>query len=446
MEGMQADRGAANMLGLWREQEGYTEDGAYLVLSGGDSWTGPAISTWFNGQGMLEVMNAMGYAASAVGNHEFDFGLDSFQNRLSQANFPYLSANIQGKEDTFLPSRLGIQPYTMIERNGLKLGIIGLTTTSTPFTTHPANIRDFEFTEYESALREGVSVLRDQGAELILAPTHICIDELTELALRTQDLHIQFFGGGHCNESFAEKKGEAVIVSGGYHLTSYAYVHLAYDPLQHVVSDFQYGVRSNRDGKPDLEIETIVSRWKQARDDELNVVIGYLKNEIPRRSPEMQSLIIGAWLAGYPQADVALTNLGGMRDRLPQGEITLAEIISMMPFENVLVEVRLSGKQLLEILQINRSAVVIGGIHQENNTWIVDKTGEILDDAKQYSVLVNDFMYAGGDNFRLLAKYDPDAYNTGVDWRQPVIEWILEQESSRQQPLDAAIVDLLGDG
>jgi hypothetical protein len=55
-------------------------------------------------------------------------------------------------------------------------------------------------------------------------------------------------------------------------------------------------------------------------------------------------------------------------------------------------------------------------------------------------------MYAGGDNFRLLAKYDPDAYNTGVDWRQPVIDWILSQASSRQQPLDAAIADLLGNG
>src|SRR3972149_11171560 len=84
MEGVAKGRGAANLLGLGREKEGYTPDGPYLILSGGDNWTGPAISTWFQGLGMVEVMNAMGYAASAIGNHEFDFGLDILKTRISE--------------------------------------------------------------------------------------------------------------------------------------------------------------------------------------------------------------------------------------------------------------------------------------------------------------------------------------------------------------------------
>ena len=76
MEGMQSGQGAAELLGLWRTKQGYRPDGPFLILSGGDNWTGPAISTWFDGQSMVEVMNAMGYKASVIGNHEFDFGLD----------------------------------------------------------------------------------------------------------------------------------------------------------------------------------------------------------------------------------------------------------------------------------------------------------------------------------------------------------------------------------
>jgi 2',3'-cyclic-nucleotide 2'-phosphodiesterase (5'-nucleotidase family) len=86
--------GAAEMLGRWRQQEGYTPDGPFLVLSGGDMWTGPAISSWFNGDAAAEVLNLMGYQAAAVGNHEFDFGLDVLRRHAKDAKFPFLSANL----------------------------------------------------------------------------------------------------------------------------------------------------------------------------------------------------------------------------------------------------------------------------------------------------------------------------------------------------------------
>ena len=68
--------GAANLMGLWRDNEEYDGDESFLILSGGDNWTGPAISTWFEGESTVDVMNAMEYDASAIGNHEFDFKVD----------------------------------------------------------------------------------------------------------------------------------------------------------------------------------------------------------------------------------------------------------------------------------------------------------------------------------------------------------------------------------
>jgi 5'-nucleotidase / UDP-sugar diphosphatase len=196
MEGRESGRGAADLLGLWREKEGYSEDGPFLLLSGGDHWTGPAISTWFEGEGMVEVMNTMGYDASAIGNHEFDFGLDNLEQRIRQANFPYLAANIQWKASETLPSELGILAFTTTVVNDLTIGIIGLSTTDTPSTTNPINIVDLSFLDYESVLRETVEKLEAEDPDLIFVVAHVCMAALRPLAAAVADLNISLMGGG----------------------------------------------------------------------------------------------------------------------------------------------------------------------------------------------------------------------------------------------------------
>ncbi len=153
----------------------------------------------------------------------------------------------------------------------------------------------------------------------------------------------------------------------------------------------------------------------------------------------MQDLITETWLLGYPNADIALTNMGGMRDRIPSGTLSLADIVGVMPFNNVLVDVQLTGDQLEQVLRSGISQPAVGGMHRAGVQWVLNKTGQPLAKDQVYSVLVNDFMYAGGDNYELLAQFDPHAYNTAIDWRQPVIDWILSQQSSEGQPLDPAI-------
>ena len=187
MEGREPGLGAADLLGLWREKEGYSEDGPFLLLSGGDHWTGPAISTWFEGEGMVEVMNTMGYDATAIGNHEFDFGLDNLERRVRQANFPYLAANIQWKASETLPYELGILAFTTTVVNDLTIGIIGLSTTNTPSTTNPVNIVDLSFMEYEPVLRDAVEQLEEEGLDLIFVVAHVCMAALRPLAAAVAD-------------------------------------------------------------------------------------------------------------------------------------------------------------------------------------------------------------------------------------------------------------------
>ncbi|RME82146.1 MAG: hypothetical protein D6775_11685, partial [Caldilineae bacterium] len=197
MLGQEEGTGAAELLGLWQSRHGYRQDDPhFLVLSGGDNWTGPAISTWFQGESMVEVMNAMGYDATAIGNHEFDFGAEVLQERIAQARFPFLSANLRDRASGAVPTDLGIRDYVILDLGDIRVGLIGLTTTLTPLTTNPTHVAPFEFVPYEEALREVVPKVRADGADLILVPAHLCLGELMSLARSVRDLDIALFGGG----------------------------------------------------------------------------------------------------------------------------------------------------------------------------------------------------------------------------------------------------------
>ncbi|MBT6059163.1 MAG: hypothetical protein HOG51_14085, partial [Gammaproteobacteria bacterium] len=233
MEGTQEGNSAANLLGLWREKEGYSEDGPFLVLSGGDHWTGPAISTWFEGEGMVELMNSMAYDATAIGNHEFDFGLDNLQQRMEQADYPYLAANINWKPgaDSRIEENNLIEflPSTILELNDLRIGIAGLSTTETPQATNPINVRELDFTDYEPALRRSVADMTSEDVDMIFVVAHVCMAELEPLAEKIADLNISLIGGGHCNELVAQKVGDTILLEGGSNYRSYAKAKFSYD-------------------------------------------------------------------------------------------------------------------------------------------------------------------------------------------------------------------------
>ncbi len=442
MQGVQPGQGAANLVGLLQEENDYQGDQSVILLSGGDNWTGPAISTWFEGQSMVAVMNQMGYSASVIGNHEFDFGLDVLKERITEANFPYLSANIRQKSNGEIPYDLGIEPFSIIEVNGITVALIGLTTTLTPSVTNPAIVAEYDFIEYETALREFVPIVKNQGAELILVPSHICTLELAALAASVSDLDIALLGGGHCNEFLADEVAGTVILSGGYHYTGYAYATFSFDPSTQEIHVTDLGIRQNKVGIEDPQVAELIQNWQNKTDLELNNSIGYLRSEIPRRSQTMQALITESWLWGYPNADISLTNLGGIRDSLRPGDITLADVVSVLPFNNVLVDVTLTGDQLLQVLTVDPTGLAIGGMHLEGGTWRLNSTGAPLDGQQSYHVLVNDFMYAGGDDYTSLAEFDPEAYNTAIDWRQPVIDWVTAQGSSEINPIDEIVAAL----
>jgi len=426
MEPTATTGGAAGLMGLWRQKEGYNEDKPYLILSGGDMWTGPAISTWFKGESMVEVMNAMDYSATAIGNHEFDFKIDGLKQRMAQSTFSYLAANIKDKNTGALAEFA--TPYIVKEVNGIKVGIIGLASTSTPWTTFPDHVTDYNFTPYQSALMDAIPQAKADGAELIIVIGHITRSEMQSLVPLAQQYGVAVIGGGHSHEKVATIIDHTAIIESGSNMIAYSKVELIFDSEADTLVQMNVSQHDNTGDSPDAEITAIVEKWHGLMDLELAHVIGYADQEIDQRSNEMYNMVTDSWLYTYPNADVSLTNTGGIRQSIPAGNITLGTIVGVLPFENNIVELELTGTQLIDCLDY----LIVGGMSTIGGYYMSD--GRPVYPDSIYSVLTTDYLYARTDyNFHL---YDADPYATSIHYRQPVIDWIKSLNTSSQNPLN----------
>lgn len=427
MEATETTGGAAGMRGLWEATDGLVDDGPYLILSGGDMWTGPAISTWFEGESMVDAMNAMGYAAAAIGNHEFDFKVEGLQARMAQSDFPFLSANIRLRTDGSVPGF--ITPYVIVAVNEVQVGLIGLTTTSSYTSTAPANVVDFDFIDYGQALAEYVPLAIADGAELLIAVGHICESEMRALAVEAAALGVHIVTGGHCHELVADEVEGVIILEGGSHLQTYAKADIQFDRETGTIVSAEYGTFENSGGTPDPAVAEVVATWRTALGSVLSGEIGYTEQGIERYSAPMHNMVIDSWLWALPSADIAFTNTGGIRQSIDAGAITKETIVGLLPFANDILELELTGEQITD----SSYRYLIGaGIRRIGGYYHMDGSPLVLDSV--YTVLTTDYLYSVPTySFQ---EHDPEPIVTGQNYRQPVIDWLMSVGTSPSDPLE----------
>lgn len=440
MEGVDEGRGAENLIGVWQSKFGYTPEGPFVILSGGDMWTGAAISTWYKGQSMVEVMNSMQYAGAALGNHEFDFGLDGLSQRTAEMDFPLLAANLYYQTDGSRPTDLGISPYTILEVNGVRIAIIGLIATLTPGITFPKYTGGFEFEGYREALDKILPEIEKAGVDLILVTAHVCLEELNSLAHQIGESGVRMLGGGHCEEVSSSIVDDIVIIEAGHNIENYAYASFSVDTESGAVDVISYGTGANSGGASYHPVEEVISKWTEKSEADLYAPIGYLLCSMDMSSPVLRRMIVEAWLAQFPNTEIALTNLGGIRDGFRVGEITVSDVISILPFDNTVVRIELTGQEIKNVFAATGDNLAVGGMIQQSGRWLLSKTGAPVVSNETYTVLINNFMYT--ENFPFY-NLDPDGYDTQILYRQPLIEWIREQRSDIDHPLDGSISNLV---
>ena len=435
MDSYQNNGGSAGMAYKWRQREGLIEDGPYLVLSGGDMWTGHALSTVWEGESMTDVMNAMGYDAAAIGNHDFDFGLGTLLDRADQAEFPFLSANIRESDTGEIPDF--VIPFLVIEINGIKVGLIGLSTTETKVDTQPSHVADLDFLPYADVIPDVAARARDEGAELLLIVGHVCAGETRALAPIAAQFDIHLIGGGHCHQEINEVVDRVQLIESGFFNRGYTRIDLLFDTESDEIIEMESEFAPNRAGREDPEIAALIESWRERTDNAIWEVIGYADPSIDRKSPQMAELLLEPWLEAWPSADVALASSRYVQQDLFPGEISSGVIIGLLSTTNELVEVGMTGAQLIETIETHRP--LMAGVDEEQEFYRL-ADGRIVDPEATYRVLVPEALYAGGNYYEFF-KFDRNPTYTGIDWRQPALDWIRAVGSSERKPINGFLSD-----
>jgi len=441
--------GAANVGGWLTEQADFDAE-RDLLLSGGDNWTGPAISTWFQGEPTVAAFNLLGYRASVIGNHEFDFGRDALEARVAEAEFPFLAANLT-YADSGEPVDFA-EPWVMLSSQGVQVGVIGLAGIHTATSANPTLIADLELGSYADALADTIPAVRAAGADLVVVVAHECADVLGAL-LDSESLDVDVVFAAHCHAVGRSEANGIPVISSGARWGSFSVTSITYDTGEGDVLgsavrfvDVAYDAGEPNPVTPDAEIATLVADWQAQADEALGDEVGYTSAGVANGSWAQANWVTDSWLWAFPGAELAVANFGSLRQSIPAGAFTVADLVGMLPFENSIYEVQITGAQLLENLEQAVTSCApqggcypaVAGMSYSNLGGSVEVTldgGEPFDSGATYRVLVPDFIYYGGDGY-LFEGQDPSPYDTALNIREPVIQWTASLGTSAADPLE----------
>ncbi|HEX5631948.1 MAG TPA: 5'-nucleotidase C-terminal domain-containing protein, partial [Gemmatimonadales bacterium] len=401
-----------------------------VLLDGGDLFQGPMISNLQYGRPVVEQMNLLGYTAAAVGNHEFDWGVDTLSRRVREMRFAALGANMVERKTGKLPR--WARSDTSVLRRGVRVGIVGLAYPGTPRVTLAAHVAHLRFDDDSTAAAQVSQRLRKQGAQVVLGVGHIPAetDSLRkargDLARLARVSTVDAWFGGHSHNVVDDRfEGRPILIAGaqGQYL---AVADLVVDPMKGKVVEVQARVLTvYADGPADSAWASHVERWNAGVGPIAAEVIGDAAVALHRRRPEAT---IGNFICDAMRADVgvdiAMQNPGGMRADLDAGPVTRGDVYAVMPFDNTIVTMDLTGEQVkLALEQALRGSRVtqVSGIRYEVDakkpalervTKLTLPDGTPLDPKRTYKVAVNNFMASGGDQYDVLGQ-GPNKTDTG---------------------------------
>ncbi len=432
--------GAAEVLGRWLADEGHCvgpcPEAKTIALSTGDNANGQSVSSYFKGQSTAEVMKLMGYAASAFGNRELDWQREQFLANTRAGGFPYLAANLKAKDDTGV--QLGLQPFVVLERRGVKVAVIGLAARKATSTPMPGRMAGLELVSDEAALTQAIPAARAGGADVIVVVTDGCLHEVPELLELHRDWAPAFVAGRDCEREYPETVGVTRLVYPGRHWNDYARVTVTADLLKpqtaRVTKVEAALVEVTGPSKADAKAAELVAAWKKKLDDALGAPIGFSKTGLEQESAEMSTWLTTSLKERF-KTDVAMLNRKGVRQGLPAGSFTAATIWDLVPFENEIVIVKVTGEQLLAAA--GNTQARFAGLRARGEGF-VDAKGAALDPKKTYTLATTDYLYLGGDGFKL-HEADQAPTQTKVSWQSALIEWTKAKKSDEKKPLEAQL-------
>ncbi len=407
-------------------------DDATLVAGTGDN-TGPGVLALMeDGEQSLDFFEAVEPAVDTPGNHDFDHGYDALRGLVESSPQTWLGANIELDGERF-GSTVGIRPWTIVERAGYRIGVIGVTTPTTPAITPPA--ADLTVTDPVSAVANATGTLRDRGVDVIVVLAHLADDE--QIALQCD---VDVILGGHVHADRIQRLDDTVLTrprAGG-------------NTLYEIVLEDDGTASINRHTVDDAPVAERVVHALQARKRRagLGTVVATVDRPIERTEATTHrgESRIGNFVADayrwYTGADIALQNAGGIRGGEPlAGSVTVADLIGIVPFEESIVTTELTGAEIVDLCrEASGQRIDIGEpdwwhAHLSGAEVVWDRTdgslvdvrvgGEPVDSTAQYTLATSAYLAVTEYEFPTLSESHvvsegPVQYDVLVEYAQDV--------------------------
>ncbi len=465
------------------EALGYT----VLLVDNGDAVQGDTVGAISKGEYIIKLMNEVGFDVATPGNHEFDYGMERFFELRDMAEFPYVSCNFMDNDGNTV-----LDPYTIIEADGVKIAFVGISTPKTITSSAPKFFmndnseyiysfgQDATGENFYKRVQKAVDAARDEGAQFVVAMAHLgtsadCSPWMsTEVIENTTGIDVLLDGHSHSvwnEELIKNKDGKTVVLSStGTKLAYIGVMTLSNDGTVHtnLINDI-----SNKDNS----IKEFINEIRTQYDEMLNEVVAHTDVDLTVNDPKLvdaegapiriirsQETNLGDLCAdayrGISGADVAVVNGGAIRANISAGDITYGDIIKVHPFGNSLCVVECTGQDIYEALELSASCLPAdfgGFLHVSGMTFTIDVNIEspvVIDENRMFVKIdgearVKDIKIGGEDldlaKTYTLASHDNVLNNFG-DGYSMFADCVLLQDSIMldNQVLINYIVDVLG--
>ena len=365
-----------------------------ILVDAGDHLQGTAYGDMDSGASIISLMNAAGYDAATLGNHEFDYGMDGCIAAMETANYPYTSCNFRYETDGMAGERV-LEPYVVLKSGGMRIAFVGITTPETITSSAPSYFQDesgnykygidggLDGADLYAAAQQAIDAATSAGADYVIALGHLGVDASSgawtsrNLIANTTGLDAFIDGHSHTTmemETVADKEGNAVVLTQtGSYLDAVG--KMTIDPNGAITTQLlSAGDLSGL--TPDPEVAELEDRWIAEVDNLLGEVIGYAEVTFDNYDPEgnrlvrRQSTNTGDFAADAlyylfdemgMEVDVAVMNGGGIRNEAITGALTYLSCKEIHTFGNVACLLRVTGQQLLDALEWGSKGITADG-------------------------------------------------------------------------------------
>jgi len=431
-----------------------------ILVDGGDQFQGTLFYTYYKGKVAAEMMNKLGYDGMTVGNHEFDDGPEVLRGFMDAVSFPVLMSNADVSQEPHLAGKLA--KSAVIERGGEKLGLIGLTPQDTDELASPGP--NVTFSDPVAAVQAEVDAMSAQGINKIIVLSHsgYHVDQAVAAGTTGVDVIV----GGHDNTYLSNVSDRAkgpypTMVGSTAIVQAYAYgkflgeLNVTFDDAGDIIEasgePISMDATVSEDGGTKSRIAELARPLEEIRQKvvaESGAVIEGDRSVCRVMECAMGNLVADAMLDRVKDqgVSIAIANSGGLRASIDAGDVTMGEVLTVLPFQNTLSTFQVTGQTVIDALENGVSQVeeVKGRFPQVAGlkfAWTADvapSEGRVsdvmvmqdgawvpIDPSATYGLVSNNYVRGGGDGYKMF-RSAMNAYDFGPDLADVLAEYMAQ--------------------